>query len=237
MAHDIRAAPREDRVTPELALVDPMLAEYARSRLGEPGDTLARVDAYVQASRMASLARRSLEATPQPSREIESTGGVSRVRRRWHAGLLAGAGVCCTVVVALLGGVRVGFHSSPAGAERAPVANAPSTTNAGTSPVETMAVSQSLPWRPKLTKAVRQRFAWAPVRGASAYHMELFRDSSKVFETDTRHPAVTVPARWKLRGRTTTLEPGDYRWYVWPVVSRRRSGTAIVQARLTVPSG
>jgi hypothetical protein len=37
----------EDAVTPELVLVDPALGERARSRLGEPNDTLARVDAPI----------------------------------------------------------------------------------------------------------------------------------------------------------------------------------------------
>ena len=55
VAYDHTSAQNEDGITPELALVDPVLAELARSRLAEPDDTLARVGALVQTSRIASF--------------------------------------------------------------------------------------------------------------------------------------------------------------------------------------
>jgi len=81
-----------------------------------------------------------------------------------------------------------------------------------------------------------QRFAWAPSVGASRYHVELFRNSSKVFEADTENPALTIPARWIVDGRERSFEPGEYRWYVWPVTSGIRASKAIVQAKLVIPA-
>ncbi len=82
-----------------------------------------------------------------------------------------------------------------------------------------------------------QRFAWAPVADASAYHVELFRGSAKVFEAETTQPAITIPAQWTFGERTHSLEPADYRWIVWPVRSGVRAARAVVQAKLTIPAG
>ncbi|MGH3077701.1 MAG: hypothetical protein ACRDPZ_05895 [Gaiellaceae bacterium] len=64
--------------------------------------------------------------------------------------------------------------------------------------------------------------------------MELFDGPSRIFSADTKRPAVVVPASWRLDGRVRRLEPGEYLWYVWPVVAGRRATQAIVQARLAV---
>jgi hypothetical protein len=43
-----------------------------------------------------------------------------------------------------------------------------------------------------------------------------------------------VRRRWRLNGRDHRLEPGAYRWYVWPRVDGRRRAKANVQAKLLV---
>ena len=154
---------------------------------------------------------------------------------RRRSAVLAG-GVAGAFVVALLLGVQVDLRGTPAGADTAaidelpvqPVAKTPYTGD------ETSSKPRAGRTRPA-TKPEPQRFAWAPAPGASAYHLELFRGSSKVFEAETKRPAVTIPARWTFDQRKQSLEPGDYRWYVWPLVSGRRAARAIVQARLAVP--
>ena len=79
-----------------------------------------------------------------------------------------------------------------------------------------------------------RRFAWAPVTGASAYHIEFFRGSVLAFSANTTSPGLTVPAVWNdIRG-THSLVPGEYRWYVWPIVSGTRASTAVVRAKLVV---
>jgi hypothetical protein len=79
-----------------------------------------------------------------------------------------------------------------------------------------------------------QRLAWAPVARSSGYHVELFRGNSLVFATDTRSPTVTIPAKWSFDRREHVFEPVAYRWYVWPIVSGKRTTRAVVQARLVV---
>jgi hypothetical protein len=80
-----------------------------------------------------------------------------------------------------------------------------------------------------------RRFAWASTLGASAYHVELFRGNTRVFAGDTKDSQIAVPADWTLNGRRHVLSPGEYRWYVWPIVGGKRAPAAIVQAKLTVP--
>jgi len=235
-------------VSPELVLVDPALAGRVRSRLRQPDDTLARVETLVQASRRASLARRSAEITRPPiTRAVDPSRPLARTPRRSAA--LAGAVAAGTLVVALLIGVRIELGGTSAGADttvidRAPVTSAPEAPSGGANtqpaPVRPRPANkpspQPAPVRPRpASKPSPQRFAWAPTAGASAYHVELFLDSSRVFEADTKGPTLTIPARWKFAGRTRSLQPADYRWYVWPVLSGQRAAEAIVQATLTIP--
>ena len=84
-------------------------------------------------------------------------------------------------------------------------------------------------------RATDRRFAWAPVSGASGYHVEFFRGSTRVFADETTGPLLTVPAEWSLDGSRRSLRPGTYRWNVWPIVGDRRQSHAVVQATLSIP--
>jgi hypothetical protein len=79
-----------------------------------------------------------------------------------------------------------------------------------------------------------RRFAWAPVDGAVAYRLELFRGDKQVLETRTKAPAYELGGQWRHGGKTESLSPGGYRWYVWPVYPSGPAAQAVVQARLTV---
>jgi hypothetical protein len=79
-----------------------------------------------------------------------------------------------------------------------------------------------------------RRFAWAPVDGAVGYHVELFRGNDRVLAKDTKEPVLELAPTWRYQGRTVTLTPGEYRWYVWPVTASGRGTQAVVQAKLTV---
>jgi hypothetical protein len=79
-----------------------------------------------------------------------------------------------------------------------------------------------------------QRFAWAPEAGASAYHVELFLRSTRIFAANTPRPEITIPGAWTFGGKRHRFEPAEYRWYVWPVVDGNRTTSAVVQARLVV---
>ena len=247
-------------VSPELVLVDPALADHALSRLTDPQDTLARVDALVQTSRMASLARLGMEQPASRAPDVIQTARrISRIELPKSA-MLAGATVAGMLVMALLVGVRVNLGGAPAGADTAATAEVAvplvSQPNPGAKPqpggsraprrpavpLVPRAQNPGAKSRPRGGQAPRQpqpepqRFAWAPAAGASAYHIELFRGSSKVFEADTKQPAITIPAQWRFGGRKRSLEPADYRWNVWPMFSGRRAARAIVQARLAIPA-
>jgi hypothetical protein len=64
----------------------------------------------------------------------------------------------------------------------------------------------------------------------------LFRGNTRVFRARAVEPRLELPGRWRQGGRTQTLTPGTYRWYVWPISSRtnRPSNVAVVQARLVI---
>jgi len=124
--------------------------------------------------------------------------------------------------------------SAPAGGKADDGRGSSEPRRAGTARATPRGGRSAGPSRPAPASGAR-RLAWAPVAGASGYHVELFDGRSRVFSADTRRPEIVVPATWRLDGRTHRLAPGEYRWYVWPVASGRRATQAIVQARLDVP--
>ena len=191
----------------------------------------------------------------------ETRGRAAPGRR---SAVLAGVVTAGALVTALLVGVRVDLRGSPAGADtttneerpapsgpgpvqsgstrQAPTSSADETTSSVSAPPKTKSASRSprikrtAPSRPKHTRAPRH-FVWAPVADASGYHVEFFRGSALVFSADTKSPEIAIPASWTLRGKRYTFEPGDYRWYVWPLRSGVRASAAIVQAKLAVSPG
>jgi hypothetical protein len=82
--------------------------------------------------------------------------------------------------------------------------------------------------------AATRRFAWAPVEGATGYHVELFRGADRVLAQDTKEPVLELGSTWRYQGREMRLTPGTYRWYVWPITQAGRASQAIVQAKLPV---
>ncbi len=58
--------------------------------------------------------------------------------------------------------------------------------------------------------------AWAPVKKASYYNVQIFRGSHKVLSVWPKHPRFRLPRTWKYAGKRQRLAAGHYRWYVWP---------------------
>ena len=58
--------------------------------------------------------------------------------------------------------------------------------------------------------------AWAPVKGASYYNVQIYRGSRKVLSVWPKQPRLKLPRTWSFEGKPTGSRRGDYRWYVWP---------------------
>jgi hypothetical protein len=231
-------------VSPELALVDPVTADYARAWHPAPGDTLQRIEMLIQARQLAASRRAQTQvAIPAPSAREHARPRVTR--RRGRSSVLAGGVIAGIVGAALLVGVRVDVSGNQAGADTIAVAPQPTTTPVVVPPNHLTKPRANQPTkgragRPPTTlpapasRREPRRFAWAPTQGASGYHVELFRGDTRVFAADTNEPQIAVPAHWTLNGRRRALSPGEYRWFVWPVVSGLRASSATVQATLTI---
>ena len=230
----MRAEHEHPRIlSPELVLVDPALEERSRAYLRDPSDTLARIEALVEASRRAALAQASAEPPRRALSDfVESARRPSRVGQR-RSLALAGGVVAGLLVTALMVGVRVDLGGSPAGADtiapRSPVPAAPIPgTEHGAAVAHGAAIEHGEALR---LSALLGRRPPVPPRTTSSSSAAR-RRCSKVTR---RNPRSRFPCDWVFEGRSRSLEPGDYRWYVWPVIAGTRAAQAVVQARLTVP--
>jgi hypothetical protein len=57
---------------------------------------------------------------------------------------------------------------------------------------------------------------WTPVRGAGYYNLQIWRRGQKVLSTWPVRPRYQMKRRWTFGGMTWRLQPGRYRWLVWP---------------------
>ena len=234
-------------VSPELALVDPTLREAALERLADPDDTLARL---VEAGRV----RRAQATAPTSRPNGDWSPGAGVAARRLAQDALAADPVdlpalpgtrrlrSVAVLVAMSVGLVVALLAAGRGVEIGQTtASAPSPVPSVSVTTEPAAPSPTTGTTGSPTSSTRegrgarvapQRFAWAPVDGASGYHVELFRSGRRIFAAETTRSALTVASSWTFRNRGYRLQPAVYRWYVWPVVSGRRSTQAVVQSTL-----
>jgi hypothetical protein len=214
---------RMDVISPELALVDPDLARTARALLPDLWDReRAQVRLVAASTRSDPSVAWGWDEFEEPLRK----GGSRRIL----------VGVAAVVALSLLlFDIRVEVGEKPASAvpEASEIPTTPKTT-ASTKPKAPATASA-----PALERSRRfeRKFAWAPTPGANRYHVEFFDGSTRVFTGDTTGPQLTVPARWAYDGRQRSFRPGEYRWYVWAVVSGQRQPRAVVQTTLTIPSG
>jgi hypothetical protein len=55
------------------------------------------------------------------------------------------------------------------------------------------------------------------VRGARYYNLQLWRRGGhKILSVWPARPRYQLRRRWSYGGHTRRLEPGRYRWFVWP---------------------
>jgi hypothetical protein len=245
-----------DVTSPELVLVDGLLGVRARAGLPEPEDTLATLERDIAFRRLGARGSSFDDVADGMERShalatVGATGRTGWKRRRLP--LVAG-GIAATFAAAVLLGVQVSLRGNLAGAESREVPPTPTTSPVTTTesqpsaqpatpvpPVESQPSAQPATPRPPVSRKRTQKaraprlFAWAPVPGATAYLVELFRDNDVIYSSEVPVPRLELGSRWKFRGRMQTLGPGTYRWYVWPVRSGRRDTRATVQTELSVP--
>jgi hypothetical protein len=210
-----------DPVSPELALVDPALAEIERARLA-PTPPSPRVRFETRPYELFAT------VSDAPSMSPNGTGDVWRQKLHGRPWPLLAAGTLAVLTLLFLD-LRVDVGGSRASAELAA-----SSTPAGVSTTRP-APKRAGGRQPAVSPGLEaRRFAWAPVEGASGYHIELFRGSQRMFSADSPDPVLTVPATWVHEGVKYQLTPGEYRWYVWSVIGGARSLNAVVQAKLTI---
>ena len=51
---------------------------------------------------------------------------------------------------------------------------------------------------------------------ATYYNVQLFRNGKKILTAWPKSTSFRLARTWRFDGRTQTLSPGRYRWYVWP---------------------
>jgi len=233
----------EGPVSPELALVDPVLAADLRARLappwadapGWPVDEPPPVEAEVDEPSVAAdvpLLPVAMPASP--------TGKTRSTVPLVAAGGLAVAAAVASAVTAV---ILVGGHDRPPSRSAAPsvqhaVEPAPTPTPVKPTPTKPTSVKPTpprpQPAKPKAAPIVRT-LAWAPVSGAGSYEIQLFRGSHRVFLTRKRETRLVVGPSWRYSGKTFRLVPGTYRWYVWPVsASGTRQKEPLVQALVQI---
>jgi hypothetical protein len=56
---------------------------------------------------------------------------------------------------------------------------------------------------------------WSKAKGASYYHVQLFRRGKRILAAWPRTPQLALRATWVWSGRRYRLSPGRYRWFAW----------------------
>jgi hypothetical protein len=77
------------------------------------------------------------------------------------------------------------------------------------------------------------RLIWTPVKGARYYNVQLMR-GRRVLSAWPARPGFQLRRTWTYKGRRYKLQPGTYRWYVWPRISSRRYGRLLGSSTFVV---
>lgn len=230
MALLVNSRPRSETVSPELVLVDPVLAAVERACLSLPS-------AHSHAARGVPLRdgpghRRAFSAaTHRPADDASSSA------RPWWPRLLVVVVISSLWLLLVDLNFDLGGSDAPLREQAAPLKSTSSGRLGPLNTSENPSAPDKNPSAPDTNPSAPdtpRRFAWAPVTGAEGYHVELFLRDQRVFSADSKVPSITVPQAWTYDRKKRVLEAGTYRWYVWPIVAGRRAARAVVQATVSV---
>lgn len=218
--------PDRRQLSPELVLVDPELAAWAREQL------VATAEA--EPSPVGAAKARTPVVRLEPERELVHTAA-----RTWTPTL----GPSTTV------GRRPPGPESAARATRRGLARGRRVARRSRTALAVAAVllaaialmPRAASDRPVLvgadasTTPEPQTFVWPEAEAAHGYELVLTRGAQTILVARTLEPRLMVSGQWTYRGRSFTLSPGSYRWSVWPLgPGSGRVGNPIVEAKLVV---
>jgi hypothetical protein len=189
-------------LSPELALVDHDLAEWARLRLQE--DAVA-----------AKFATADIPEPPPAVAGVEAVEDVepdrSRPSKRRSLRLLWVAATAVAAAAAVAVVVFVRASSDGSSTHGAPTVSPPKPTPA----------AQPMP-------SATVPFAWPSVSAARGYVFTLSRGSDVIYRTRTTAEQLHLKRSWKYRGHKFRLTRGAYRWSVTALVGSRSGGPRTV---------
>lgn len=175
-------------LSPELALVDPVLADLARERL--PDERIAAV--------------RPISVPSDDRRGGDVDDDRSSARSLPHRiGVLAAA--LTVLALAAVGFAILDHELTSPGAGANDVIALPIAAK----PVQKTAATRQGPGA-----FVTRVFVWPAAPGATFYRVEFFRDGRKIFNASPATPRIELPLRWVFRGRHFRLTKATYRWEV-----------------------
>jgi hypothetical protein len=219
-----------DPVTPELALVDPVLRR--RLLAGVPIDV-------PQHRRRAgrSPIRRLQTLVPSTPEPIGSRGLYTR---RPTVPLVIAA--CSSLITLAIVGAVVelkphGHAPATAAAEKlqsAPPSSTPHRHPVATTPSPPPVKTRTPKAKPSPPKVMH--FSWPAVTGAVSYDVSFYarKGNHLVLELHPKQPAAAVTVSRGSRGGKASLPPGAYRWDVWPVTRAGRASVAVIQSALDI---
>lgn len=182
-------------LSPELALVDPVLADLARERLPDE-----RIDLV-----------HPISVPSDDRREEDVENDRSFVRSLPHRlGVLAAA--LTVLALAAVGFAILDHELTSAGAG----------TNDGVAHRIAAKPAQKTPATSRASgEFVTRTFVWPAAPGATFYRVEFFRDGRKIFDASPATARIELPLRWVFRGRHFRLTKATYRWEVRPAFGPR----------------